>query len=100
MIFHGNPPFQDPLFTRAGDADHWVFLDPEGSLANCESELRVRLAQLAEERRSAREIGLDERAYHDDLELELAATRFVHAGASVLQLALLHAELLSGRGQG
>jgi hypothetical protein len=100
MAFRGKPHFEDPLSTRAGDADHRVFLDPGGSLADSESDLRVRLAQLAEERRSAREIGLDEPAYHDDLELEVAATRFAHAGALVLQLAFLHAELLTGRGQG
>jgi hypothetical protein len=100
MVFHGNPHCQDPLFTRAGDADHRVFLDPGGALADCESELRVRLALLAEERRSAREIGLDEPAYYDDLELEVADTRFAHAGALILQLAFLHAEVLSGRGEG
>jgi hypothetical protein len=72
----------------------WVILDRDGSLADDALDLRVRLAELAEERRCAREAGLgDDYAYCEDLELEFAETSFIHEAAVVLQLVRLRAEL-------
>jgi hypothetical protein len=88
-----------PASVPARGAWQRVILDREGSLAAREFELRVRLALLAEERRSAREIGLDDPMYIDDLELEVADTRAAHAGAVLLLLASLRAAL-DGRHQG
>jgi hypothetical protein len=70
------------------------------SLARGTAELRVRLAELAEERILARECGLaNDLAYIRDLQLEVDGTRAAYAGAVVLQVALFRAEL-DGRNQG
>ncbi len=64
------------------------------------AELRLRLAQLAEERILAREWGLaNDALYVEDLDLEVNATREAYAGAVITQLALLRAEL-DGPNQG
>jgi hypothetical protein len=79
-----------------------VILDPAGTLTHpdCERELRRRLAELADERMSAREHGLaGDPCYVEDLNDEIAATRSIHAGAVIVQLALLRGEL-GDRGTG
>ncbi|MBV9005021.1 MAG: hypothetical protein JO181_10215 [Solirubrobacterales bacterium] len=62
--------------------------------------LRVRLAELGEERILARECGLAKQpAYMEDLDLEVRETRRAYNGAAVLELALLRGELY-GRNEG
>jgi hypothetical protein len=83
-----------------GDPIQWAIVDLDGSLANDVLGLRTRLALLAEERLSAREAGLiNDRAYVEDLDMEVAETSFVHDAAVVLRLVVLRGEL-DGRGQG
>lgn len=75
-------------------------VEVQSSLLARAGALRLRLAELAEERMLAREHGLgDNAAYCADLELEAAETRAAYAGAVILQLALLRAEL-EGRNEG
>ncbi len=77
-----------------------VVIDWGGSLADEAGELRLRLAMLAEERVLARESGLvKDAAYREDLELEQTEVRTAYAGAAVLQIAQLRAEL-DGRNTG
>jgi hypothetical protein len=71
-----------------------IVIDLNGRLAGRLLDLRTRLGQLGEERVCAREVGLDrDRAYIEDLELEVAETRTMFTGAAVLQLAALRASL-------
>jgi hypothetical protein len=72
------------------ERDERVVIDWDGSLADQSSDLRVRLAGLAEERIVAREAGLtSDPAYVEDLELERRTVRAAYAGAAVLQIARL-----------
>jgi hypothetical protein len=88
-----------PIDGPAADKLNRVFFDPDGSLAGTAAELRAHLAVLAEERLVARDSGVKDSAYLEDLKLEIADTSFVHAGAVILELALLRAGL-NGRRQG
>jgi hypothetical protein len=79
---------------------HWIIADPTGRLPDASLALRSTLAGLAEERISARACGLaNDPSYIEDLELEVAETRFALSAAVVLQIALLRASLV-GRHQG
>jgi hypothetical protein len=77
-----------------------VIIDRDGVLPGQAVTLRQHLALLAEERMCARDVGLtNDKAYIQDLELEVDEARSAHAGAVILQLAFFRAEL-DGRGQG
>jgi hypothetical protein len=77
-----------------------LVVDWQRSLARRTAELRVRLAELAEERILARECGLaNDLAYIQDLKFEVDRTRAAYAGAAIFQIALFRAEL-DGRNQG
>src|SRR5689334_14262892 len=88
-----------PISAATTASGHPVFLDPAGTLADGAIELRGHLALLAEERLAARDAGLDDPDYLEDLELEVAETRFAHAGAVVLRLAVFRGDV-DGRPQG
>jgi hypothetical protein len=78
----------------AHDLPARIVVDLNGRLAGRLLDLRAQLGQLGEERLCAREVGLDrDRAYIEDLELEVAEARTMFTGAAVLQLAALRASL-------
>jgi hypothetical protein len=82
-----------PVRTRA-------VVDIDGTLLGQAPTLRLRLAQLGEERLCASETGLlDDHAYSSDLEEELAETRAVYVGAVAFGLAELRGDL-DGRNRG
>jgi hypothetical protein len=99
MFDHGDARRREPIDDTAHPIDRLV-IDWQRSLAARTAELRLRLAQLAEERILAQECGLaNDLAYVQDLELEVDGTRAAYDGAVVFQIALLRAEL-DGRNQG
>lgn len=85
---------------RTAGTGRRVIVDPNGELPGQALELRAHLALLAEERLSAHECGLaKDRAYAEDLSLEVGDTRVIHSAAVILQLAFLRAAI-DGRSQG